>query len=221
MKHFARMAALLLTVVMLLGLCACSSPEKKLIGTWESELDMTQVMNEAMGELMAEVGGTDMEIDATMSARLEYTFNEDKTYSVTVDADAMAESMTNYMTDIKGVLVEYLYQTFEAQGLSREDADTALQAQAGCTAAELIDLLLSQVDFTEMIDTEEMTQTGVYKVEDGKIFMAETEEDFDDGVYLTYTVDGSTMSLTGDEGDPLGFEDFGDSVYPMTLTKNK
>ena len=151
MKNVKRIAALLLALVMVFALCACSDSgsgkdkdkgekvEKKtdaelIVGTWETEMSMTDYYGDDMGELEGMEAYFDFDkIKITMT----FEFEEDGTYTMSVDGDE---------AEIKAILrdgcVKLINDMLEGTGYTLEDA----AAEEGMTADEYIDALMEEID---------------------------------------------------------------------------
>ena len=135
--------AALLALVMALSLTACSKNEtKKLVGTWQYAMDLTQVMNEEMAESYEL---EELDSAATFCVYMDFTVAEDGSYTLGVDMDATGESLTGYYQALTPVLAELVYAAGEAQGMSREEYEKALEAM-GMTVEEYISTIFSAVD---------------------------------------------------------------------------
>lgn len=217
--------AALLALVMALSLTACSKNEtKKLVGTWQYAIDLTQVLNEEMAE--------SYELDALDSAAvfcvyMDFTVAEDGAYTLGVDMDATGESLTGYYQALTPVLAELVYAAGEAQGMSREEYDAALEAM-GMTVEEYISTIFSAVDMGElltlMLGSDAGTESaGWCKAVDGQLFMAETAGELDAAGYVAYTLNSDgTMSWTDDDGQLSGQLTAQEQeliAFPMVWTK--
>ena len=173
--------AVLLALVMALSLTACSKNEtKKLVGTWQYAMDLTQVINEEMAESYEL---KDLDSAAAFCVYMDFTVAEDGAYTLGVDMDATGESLTGYYQALTPVLAELVYAAGEAQGMSREEYDKALEAM-GMTVEEYISTIFSAVDMGElltlMLGSDAGTESaGWCKAVDGQLFMAETADELD------------------------------------------
>lgn len=107
---------------------------KKLVGTWQYAMDLTQVINEEMAESYEL---EDLDSAAAFCVYMDFTVAEDGAYTLGVDMDATGESLTGYYQALTPVLAELVYAAGEAQGMSREEYDAALEAM-GMTVEEYI-----------------------------------------------------------------------------------
>ena len=180
MKNVKRIAALLLALVMVFALCACSDSgsgkdkddkvekvEKKtdaelIVGTWETEMSMTDYYGDDMGELEGMEAYFDFDkIKITMT----FEFEEDGTYTMSVDGDE---------AEIKAILRDgfekLLNDMLEGTGYTLEDA----AAEEGMTADEYLDALMEEsFGSGDLIDVDD--ELGEYKVKNGKLYL------FDEG----------------------------------------
>lgn len=199
--------AALLALVTALSLTACSKNEtKKLVGTWQYAMDLTQVINEEMAESYEL---KDLDSAAAFCVYMDFTVAEDGAYTLGVDMDATGESLTGYYQALTPVLAELVYAAGEAQGMSREEYDKALEAM-GMTVEEYISTIFSAVDMGElltlMLGSDAGTESaGWCKAVDGQLFMAETADELDTAGYVAYTLNSDgTMSWTDDDGQLSG-----------------
>ena len=178
-----KITALLLALVMALSLAACGSKDdsKQLVGTWQCALDLTEKMDEEMAANL----GTEYTSEVPVSLYLTTVFNEDGTFSMSPDLDATTESLNAYIQALKPALVELLYKEAEDRGMTRDEFDSAL-------ALFDVSTLLS--------DVESELDSGKYKLEDGRLYLAETDGSFTQADSIGCTVSGSTMQWTDDQG---------------------
>lgn len=215
----------LLALVMALSLTACSKNEtKKLVGTWQYAMDLTQVMNEEMAESYEL---EELDSAAAFCVYMDFTVAEDGAYTLGVDMDATGESLTGYYQALTPVLAELVYAAGEAQGMSREEYDAALEAM-GMTVEEYISTIFSAVDMGElltlMLGSDAGTESaGWCKAVDGQLFMAETAGELEAAGYVAYTLNSDgTMSWTDDDGQLSGQLTAQEQeliTFPMVWTK--
>ena len=193
-----KITALLLALVMALSLAACGSKDdsKQLVGTWQCALDLTEKMDEEMAANL----GTEYTSEVPVSLYLTTVFNEDGTFSMSPDLGATTESLNAYIQALKPALVELLYKEAEDRGMTRDEFDSAL-ADSGLTVESQVDSVLALFDVSTLLsDVESELDSGKYKLEDGRLYLAETDGGFTQADSIGCTVSGSTMQWTDDQG---------------------
>lgn len=196
--QYEKITALLLALVMALSLAACGSKDdsKQLVGTWQCALDLTEKMDEEMAANL----GTEYTSEVPVSLYLTTVFNEDGTFSMSPDLDATTESLNAYIQALKPALVELLYKEAEDRGMTRDEFDSAL-ADSGLTVESQVDSVLALFDVSTLLsDVESELNSGKYKLEDGRLYLAETDGSFTQADSIGCTVSGSTMQWTDDQG---------------------
>ena len=171
-----KITALLLALVMALSLAACGSKDdsKQLVGAWQCALDLTEKMDEEMAANL----GTEYTSEVPVSLYLTTVFNEDGTFSMSPELDATTESLNAYIQALKPALVELLYKEAEDRGMTRDEFDSAL-ADSGLTVESQVDSVLALFDVSTLLsDVESELDSGKYKLEDGRLYLAETDGSF-------------------------------------------
>ena len=222
MKNVKRIAALLLALVMVFALCACSDSgsgkdkdkgekvEKKtdaelIVGTWETEMSMTDYYGDDMGELEGMEAYFDFDkIKITMT----FEFEEDGTYTMSVDGDE---------AEIKAILrdgcVKLINDMLEGTGYTLEDA----AAEEGMTADEYIDALMEEsFGSGDLIDVDD--ELGEYKVKNGKLYLVEDGDELDEGDYFEYKLKGDKLTLVAEYEDGETTE-ASDTIFPLDFVR--
>lgn len=202
-----KLFAVLLTLAMLLGLAACGSSgngggEVTIVGTWEGTMDMTAAMAAA----------TQMEFDEPLKMGMIFTFNEDGTYSATVDKD----SLKDMMDALVDVMIELIVSM---SGDPDMDLEAEL-AKEGMTMAEFKEQLMGEMNIEDMLG--ETDETGYYKYEDGKFYTAEDKEDLEAGDYIEIThitLTSNKMTVTDIEQDGEKMSEVMPDMFPMVFTR--
>lgn len=225
MKNVKRIAALLLALVMAFALCACSDSgsgkdkdkddkvekvEKKtdaelIVGTWETEMSMTDYYGDDMGELEGMEAYFDFDkIKITMT----FEFEEDGTYTMSVDGDE---------AEIKAILrdgcVKLINDMLEGTGYTLEDA----AAEEGMTADEYIDALMEEsFGSGDLIDVDD--ELGEYKVKNGKLYLFDEGDELDEGTYYEYKLKGDKLTLVAEYEDGETTE-ASDTIFPLDFVR--
>ena len=143
-----RIIAVLLTLMMALSLTACSGDDNaQVAGTWKWNCDITEMFQEGVNQ----GAGMDLSTDATMEMVFVLKLNEDGTYTLNVDRDALKTSLQTYIDALIPVAVEMIYQQLEDQGMNRADIDEAMAAE-GVTVEEYVQQMMdASIDVDQMI----------------------------------------------------------------------
>ena len=222
MKNVKRIAALLLALVMVFALCACSDSgsgkdkdkgekvEKKtdaelIVGTWETEMSMTDYYGDDMGELEGMEAYFDFDkIKITMT----FEFEEDVTYTMSVDGDE---------AEIKAILRDgfekLLNDMLEGTGYTLEDA----AAEEGMTADEYLDALMEEsFGSGDLIDVDD--ELGEYKVKNGKLYLFDEGDELDEGTYYEYKLMCEKLTLVAEYEDGETTE-ASDTIFPLDFVR--
>ena len=223
MKNVKRIAALLLALVMVFALCACSDSgsgkdkdkgekvEKKtdaelIVGTWETEMSMTDYYGDDMGELEGMEAYFDFDkIKITMT----FEFEEDGTYTMSVDGDE---------AEIKAILRDgfekLLNDMLEGTGYTLEDA----AAEEGMTADEYLDALMEEsFGSGDLIDVDD--ELGEYKVKNGKLYLFDEGDELDEGTYYEYKLKGDKLTLVVEYEDGELSDESEAGLYPLDFVR--
>lgn len=188
MKKQIALILLLATVLTLFAGCA-KLEQKKLVGTWEGQLDMTNALE-----------GLEIQ-DFTVT--VVYTFREDGTYTKQLDAASVEAAFQTLLDAMKEAL-----DAMNPEQSVGVDPEALLDA-AGLRLEEQLDSLLKS-NKTE----------GKFYAKDGKLHMTETpEQEINENLYDTYTLEGDVLTLTAAYGDEADATDLLSAVYPVILKK--
>ena len=207
---------------MVFALCACSDSgsgkdkdkgekvEKKtdaelIVGTWETEMSMTDYYGDDMGELEGMEAYFDFDkIKITMT----FEFEEDGTYTMSVDGDE---------AEIKAILRDgfekLLNDMLEGTGYTLEDA----AAEEGMTADEYLDALMEEsFGSGDLIDVDD--ELGEYKVKNGKLYLFDEGAELDEGTYYEYKLKGDKLTLVAEYEDGETTE-ASDTIFPLDFVR--
>ncbi len=222
MRKFKSVIALLLAVSMMLCFAACGKDvpdEEKIKGKWTTELDFTGYMNSIHSE--SDLNESVIP-DTEMNAYMVFEFEEQRC-SMYFDREKTLESINAYLDDFKGKLIDYLYKQYESTGLSKEEIDSQFKGIYDVTIEEFADMIIwSTMDAEAIADSiaEEGTAVGYYKLEEGKIYIADSLLTMDKAQYYSYSFNGDKLLIEGAGSETFfsSFEEIG-IEFPFVFEK--
>lgn len=192
-KVYTVIAALMLISAM----ASCSGVESgkassQITGTWKYTIDITDDFDQMSMDLIGSP------TDATVEMVYAITFNEDGTYTLNVDRDALKTSLQTYIDSLIPVAVEMIYQQLEDQGMNRADIDEAMAAE-GVTVEEYVQQMMdASIDVDQMMDgLADENESGYFRAAKGKLYLSDKADTFSDDSCAEYTLSGGTMQWTG------------------------
>lgn len=212
-KFISKVLVTVLTLSLMIFATGCGSEQDKLIGTWETNIDMTDYMNDELGanEELAQY----IKVD-DFSIVMQWTLKEDGTYKMAANEEKTKEMYEDLVQDIEEGIKKYFEDMIEQSSLDMT-VDELLE-QSGTTFDELIEDALGDELLEDMLEGFE--SEGKYKVKDGKVYMSDgLDSEIDEEEYETYEISGDELTLlevVGSE-DTEEFED----MYPLVFKKIK
>ena len=204
MKKTGTVIIILTMLCLLLGLSACGGTDKELTGTWETELDVSELLEEYWQEQ-----GISLTVEERLFVQMELVFGDEGTCSMYFDVAESRLLAERYFAAVQEDLLRQVYEKQEAEGISREETDASFAAIGSSTEAMVGTLLAEPREMLETLLTEsESIENGVYRVKDGELFIEQdkkTLKDSTDG--LSYALDGDCLTLY-----------FGEDSLPWTDT---
>ena len=225
-----KLLAILLAVAMLLALTACKGNEEEadltaaptttapsvteppatapteqdsLVGVWRCKL-------------VLDARKLELEVDASVECCMEAEFNEDMTYRVTIDQDALSDSVEQFVENAKDDLLKAAYQEYLKQGYTMEQVDTLMHQQFGVTLQEMCQLMLEKIDVKEIIAQyrDQLPTAGTYRTDGQMLYL--TQPDGDGGfeeVAFSYELKDGKLRLSSEDEDVGKFLDFIGGAY--------
>lgn len=192
MKKTGTVIIILTMLCLLLGLSACGGTGKELTGTWETELDVSELLEEYWQEQ-----GISLTVEERLFVQMELVFRDEGTCSMYFDVAESRSLAERYFAAVQEDLLRQVYEKQEAEGISREETDASFAAIGSSTEAMVGTLLAEPREMLETLLTEsESIENGVYRVKDGELFIEQdkkTLKDSTDG--LSYVLDGDCLTL--------------------------
>ena len=209
MKKFL---ALLLAVMMVMSLAACGADAdkeltEKIQGSWTLELTMN-------GDMMGV-----SEFTGEIALPITITFDADGIMTMHMTEENKAVFTESLETEMYTFMTDMMYSQFEDMGMTREEADAAVQEYYGQTMEELIEELMAEVmaelDADEL--AAEMESSSAYIIKNGKLYTGESTDDLDVMECNEIELSGNTLKLLS-SNDASTWEDL-NLTFPITLTR--
>ncbi len=147
---------------------------KDFFGTWKGE---------GQADLAPQLG-MEVDIPLTVTAYYTYTFNNDGTATMHVSYEE-----ESFLSAMRYVTIEMLYEAAAQQGLSRAEIDAQFQAEYGMDVATYVDAELAKIN----VEDYAMDLAIVYYVADDQLFMAVDWASMAGG--NSFTMDGNQITL--------------------------
>ena len=218
-----RIVSILLIAMMLLVMTACGGETNadKIIGKWETTMDLTETMNTQFTTNPALSQFKDYLTLEDFNLKMYFEFNADGTYATTFDEATLNTSLDNLLAALKTAMKGYLQAIITSQGVNIT-VEQLLEAQN----TDLDTMVNSSFNREETIKS--MTsgaQSGKYEVKGNQLFLSKTPDGTIDKSSCEYiTIEGDTMQFTLPEGaevvKPEGLENLDiKAFYPLTLKR--
>lgn len=203
MKKLTKVVLAVVLCVACFALTACSkSDDQKLIGTWETKVDITSTMmgDESDQEAVAKYYPNGLTVS------FGFTFKADKTMTMAITDDSI-EAFKNTMIEGMKLQMADMLGDSATEFLSEMGYDS-LDAYVEESASEMFDV-------SEM--KAETAKSGKYEVKDGKLFLYEDKIDENDYAKYEFVNDNEfkILEMTSKDDSEIPFE------FPMTLKKVK
>ena len=158
-----------------------------------SEKYFTDMVNKSFEEEFGAAPTT----EERMIMNVSLTFKDDGTVGIEYDTEAIASSFEAYMSSIIDFIKDAVYQQLIAQGIgtSVEEIDAFMES-IGYTMDQFIQETFGALDFASLISEDGLPSSNVYKIEDGKLYMEDSVEEYQEGNYAEFTINASTLTFT-------------------------
>lgn len=198
-------------VLLVVAVYVSTADERALVGEWKATVDMTDYLQEELNsipEFGTYIEVTDFSFDVT------YKFNDDFTYSRTVDEDSVDRAIENLKGDMKNAINAYAEEAIRQNGLNI--SPETMFALSGTSVDEIVEESYNEELIAEM--KEDLFSEGNFEAEDGKLFTSDGVDYMPDpNTYETYELTDNQLVLTNATGSDLDEEDL--AAYPMTFEK--
>lgn len=189
-------------------------------GVWNTSWDMSELFYlTAMMSLEDEALGDFVQIEG-LDLPIQFTFQEDGTYTVIADEEAFMASLNGKTEELREGFTGYFEHTIEKEAL-----DTTVEELLAASGFDSVDDYLDELigGFDGISDA--FTSSGNWKLRDEKLYMTKTAEENEVDPYYTYTLTANELQLLElhAEEEEDGMEGlFGDllgNLFPMILVR--
>ena len=198
-------------VLLVVAVYISTADERALVGEWKATVDMTDYLQEKLNsipEFGTYIEVTDFSFDVT------YKFNDDFTYSRTVDEDSVDRAIENIKGDMKNAIYAYAEEVIRQNGLNI--SPETMFALSGTSVDEIVEESYNEELIAEM--KEDLFSEGNFEAEDGNLFTSDGVDYMPDpNTYEAYELTDNQLVLTNATGPDLDEEDL--AAYPMTFEK--
>lgn len=175
------------------------------IGTWTAEVDLGSMINDMYAD--------DPDLGSYVKfskiiLKLDFTFNEDGTYSIVGDKDSVIETSKALKADFKSGMLDYIADN----GMTLEQ----FEAASGMSLDKIVDESIGESFTNEFAN--ELEAKGKYKFEDGKLYTTDDlTEELVDTEYETFEIiNNKELKFTGCVGENAAEMS---SIYPYIMIK--
>ena len=197
-----------------------------IVGKWSGSVDVTNHLkkSDSFKKLADDTGFDINTVKGTVSVSFVMQLNSDGTYKITVDEAATKNASSSFFADFRSKFVDFAveicYQTFEEKGWSREEADIYVTGEG---YADMEEYAMEDIDLSgitaEAFVGDLKNESGYYKTDNGKIYLAVNKGSFGGNNYLSYTRTSKTnLKITGIADGVTGFFMGLNGSCPIKLT---
>ncbi len=223
MKKFKSVIAMILALSVILCFASCGkkSDAEMIKGKWIAALDLTTYTEAIFSGEEMDLRKELIPSDTDINAYLAFEFDGDmcKFY---FDTEKTEESIDAYLAKHRELLKEDLYKQFNVEEIGLEKVNDQLKDMGGVTLDDLLDFNVAMVKSNIIGDiVSGDTLEGYYKVEEGKLYIAESKQSLGGPEYYTYSFDDGKFLIEGASGETFfsNFEQIG-IKFPFAFEKN-
>lgn len=202
-----------------LALSGCNGDSKKIVGSWQAEIDYAAAVNAGISTVQNAAKMAKYIKFDSFPLLTTFTFHEDGTYSVTIDPSSVTNAVQNIRVHVAMGMLEYVEDMLKEKNIPMTVNEYL--AFHGLNRLTLGQTLVSDGALSEMAEALNKGSSGLYRVKNGKIYMtASADEELNETNYDTYTLDGDTLTLHECHcQQEEGFESISQDIYPLVLTR--
>lgn len=202
MKKTRKILSLLLALVTVFALTACDGLNfagksgSEVVGEWVMEMDLAEALNEMM---LAEIPDESLLPSAELPVYMTLELKSSGKCAITMEIQA-----EDYMDELADNMVDYIYDMYAQNGMSKAEVDQAYEAENGTTIREECDNSIKAALEELEENMADASKNGYYKYDDGKLYFAEDEDDLEDKErYMVISLDDDELTVKKMVGDDL------------------
>lgn len=214
MKMTRKILSLLLALVLVLALTACDGLNiagktgSEIVGEWVMEMDLAEATNEMM---LAEIPDESLLPSAEFPAHMTLELKSSGKCAITIEVQA-----EDYMDELADNMVDYIYDMYAQNGMSKAEVDQAYEAETGSSIREECDNSIKAALEELEENMADASMEGYYKYDDGKLYFAEDEDELEDKEnYMVISLDDDELTVKKMVGDDL--EDMPEEMEELGL----
>ncbi len=208
------LAVVLLCAMLVTLFAGCSLFGDNIVGKWECEIDVTQFMVDGIKEDLGEENGGLMQFFdiKDLKIKLITIFNEDGSFETSASKESIEAIMDTVANQIAAGMKDMLMKEAEAIGATEETINTIIEQAKTQMKNEFSDEAIKSI-------VDQFANKGFYKLDDGKLYKADTAEGLESAGYETYELKDNTLTLNKGEGLDDTYSEIVSSLYPMVYKK--
>ena len=187
--------------------------ENRFYGEWVATFDYTDTFLDSMGE-----DRKYFDEDYVFELEMNIVFNQDNTYSISVDKSALEQTKKDFRAALKKAMLEAIRQTNSTlSSYSDQELETYLKENMHRDIDDQVDEILAGFDLQQL--TKDLYLQGMFQADADKLYFSATKnKDVDPNVYALYQMESETK-VTLTKYIVSGVES--DSVFPTPFTMEK
>jgi len=210
-----RIFAFILSILMLAATLAGCGTKGKLLGTWQANVDLAEVMEKIIGDQWV---SEDYPIES-FPVSTQLIFLKDSSFILTISAESLEAATAQLMQKLEKDVMDGLQAQLDTLG---DDVD--LQTLLEITGLDP-EIMMEEfrMNFQDKGFAQSLQQgcsySGWYKLSGDKLYLSPTEEiDKDTCPYVSFTLEEGALTLSGCDSLPLEMV-FAEKLDQLTFHK--
>ncbi len=215
-KLLSNVIVLLTVLALMLSFAGCMGKDTRLVGTWQGDIEATEIFNKMMKSEDEELAKYFKFEDIKFTVC--YEFSEDGTYKSYADEEEFKDDYDRIIKALENGLEAYLLEAIIPYGFTSLDE---YFAASNTSMEDLTSLFKEELNINTLL--EEFKGEGNYELKNNKLFMSDgVEYAIDEEVYEVVEFDGDDKIKITESVDPEATEEdkeMAEIMYPFALVK--